>query len=98
MQSRAVPSDVKACSASLEELCRHSQASKDKSVKKWDQGYNMGESMFFVVLFVSFCFVFTCQRKGLGSESAPRMTSRVLIEVFLHASRAKLSGFIAFAE
>lgn len=68
-------------------------------MKKWDQGYNMGECIFFVfVLFVSFCFVLTYQRKGLGSGSAPRMTSRVLIEIFLQASRAKLSAFIAFAE
>lgn len=58
----------------------------------------MGESMLFVVLFVSFCFVLTCQRKGLGSGSAPRMISRVLTEIFLQANRAKLSDFMVFAE
>lgn len=85
----------------LAQLLRRSYVgtAKQTRTKVWrSEIKNMGESMFFVVSFVSFCFVFTCQRKGLGSESAPRMTSRVLIEVFLQASRAKLSGFIAFAE
>lgn len=102
VQSRAVPLMSK-----LAWLLWRSCAgtAKRARTKVWRSGIKdiIWVSAFFLLLlclfsFFFFCFVLTCQRKGLGSGSAPRMTSRVLIEIFLQASRAKLSAFIAFAE